>query len=153
MTGRPSAVKKIFRTLVFARALAQTQCVMKRLGWRRWVILLAFLLAASVAGLFAVRTVRRAVYWSHHRDEVIRPWMSVPYVAHSYRVPPHVLYRAVKLNPLPHDRRPLRDIAREQNRSLEELTADLQGAIADFRAHPERDPPPPPPPHEEGRKP
>ena len=31
---------------------------MKRLGWR-WVILVAFLLAASFAGLFAVRTVRR----------------------------------------------------------------------------------------------
>ena len=119
---------------------------MKRLGWRRWVILIAFLLAASVAGLFAVRTVRRAVYWGLHRDEVIRPWMSVPYVAHSYRVPPHVLYRAINLPPVPRDRRPLRNIALEQNRPLEELTADLHKAIADFRAHPEWYPPPPPPP-------
>lgn len=123
---------------------------MKRLGWRRWLILVAFLLAASVAGLFAVRTVRRAVYWSRHRDEAIRPWMSVPYVAHSYRVPPHVLYRALNLTPAPHDRRPLREVAREQNRSLEELTADLQKAIGEFRAHPEWFPPPPPPPQPDG---
>jgi len=123
---------------------------MKRLGWRRWLIVLAFLLAASVAGLFAARTVRHALYWSRHRDEAIRPWMSVPYVARSYRVPPHVLYASINLEPLPHDRRPLRDIALEQNRTVEELAAELQNAVAEFRAHPERFPPPHPPP--DGRK-
>ncbi|MBV9928482.1 MAG: hypothetical protein JOZ96_25930 [Acidobacteria bacterium] len=117
---------------------------MRRLGWR-WLIVVAFLLAASFAGLFAVRAVRRAVYWSSHRDEVIRPWMSVHYVARSYRVPPHVLYRAINLEPLPRDRRPLREVAREQNRAFEALAAELQNAIAEFRAHPERFPPPPPP--------
>lgn len=124
---------------------------MKRVGWR-WVILVAFLLAASFAGLFAVRTVRRAVYWSSHRDEVIRPWMSVHYVARSYRVPPHVLYRAINLEPLPRDRRPLREIALQQNRSVEALAADLQNAVAEFRAHPERFPPPPPPPPHGGHQ-
>jgi len=109
------------------------------------LIVVAFLLAASFAGLFAVRAVRRAVYWSSHRDEVIRPWMSVHYVARSYRVPPHVLYRAINLEPLPRDRRPLREVAREQNRAFEALAAELQNAIAEFRAHPERFPPPPPP--------
>jgi hypothetical protein len=124
---------------------------MKRLGWRRWIILIAFLLAASFAGLFAVRTVRHALYWSRHRDEAIRPWMSVPYVARSYRVPPHVLYGAINLNPVPHDRRPLRDIALEQKRPVESLAAELQSAVVEFRAHPERYPPPLPPPHD-GRK-
>jgi hypothetical protein len=117
---------------------------MKRLGRQRWLIAIAFVLAASVAGLFAVRTIRRALYWSSHRDEAIRPWMSVSYVAHSYRVPPPVLYRAIDLTPVPHDRRPLRDIALEQNRTVETLTAELQKAVVEFRAHPE---PPPPPPH------
>lgn len=128
---------------------------MKRLGWRRWLILIAFLLAASFAGLFAVRTVRHALYWSRHRDEVIRPWMSVPYVARSYRVPPHVLYGAINLDPVPHDRRPLREIALEQSRSVEALAATLQSTIVEFRAHPERypPPPPPPPPHEGPRTP
>lgn len=115
---------------------------MKKLDWRRWFILIAFLLVASFAGLFVVRTVRHAVYWSRHRDETIRPWMSVGYVSHSYRVPPDVLYRAINLNPVPRDRRPLRLIAKEQNRSVTEVTADLEKAIADFRAHPEQFPPP-----------
>jgi hypothetical protein len=125
---------------------------MKRLGRRRWLILIAFLLAASFAGLFAVRTVRHALYWSRHRDEAIRPWMSVTYVARSYRVPPHVLYRAINLSPVPHDRRPLRDIALEQNRPAEALAAELQNAVVEFRAHPERFPPPPPPPPPDGRR-
>ncbi len=123
---------------------------MKKLGWRRWLILVAFLLAACFAGVFAVRSVRHAIYWTRHRDEVIRPWMSVGYVARSYRVPPHVLYRAINVDPIPHDRRPLRNIAHEQNRPFEAVSADLQKAIADFRAHPDRFPPSPPQPN--GRK-
>src|ERR1044071_6743351 len=105
---------------------------MKRLDRRQWLVLVAFVLAASFAGLFAVRTVRHALYWSRHRDEAIRPWMSVPYVAHSYRVPPHVLYQAINLTPVPRDRRPLRDIALEQGRTAEALADELQKAVADF---------------------
>ena len=116
---------------------------MKRLGWRHWLILLAFVLAVSFAGFFVVRTARHALYWSRHRDEAIRPWMSVRYIAHSYRVPPDVLYHAINLNPVPRDRRPLRIIAEEQNRPVEAVTADLEKAISDFRAHPERFPPSP----------
>jgi hypothetical protein len=107
-------------------------------------MLAAFVLAAAFACLFAVRTARHALYWGRHRDEAIRPWMSVPYVARSYRVPPHVLYRAINLEPRPRDRRPLRELALEQKRSEEELAEELLKAVADFRAHPERYPPPPP---------
>ncbi len=111
---------------------------MRRLGWQQWLVLGLFLAALGVAGLFGVRAFRRAAYWRAHRDVVIRPWMSVPYVAHSYRVPPRVLYEAVGLKPQPQpDRRPLRLIAREQNRAVEELVGALQEAIAREReAHP-----------------
>jgi len=115
---------------------------MTKFGWRRWLIVVAFVLAASFAALFAVRTVRHALYWTRHRDEAIRPWMSVGYVARSYHVPPPVLYRAIDLNAVPRDRRPLREIALEQNRPVEAVITDLQKAIADFRAHPEHFPPP-----------
>jgi hypothetical protein len=50
---------------------------MKKLGWRRGLILVAFLLAVFLAGLFTVRAVRHALYWRTHHDETIRPWMSV----------------------------------------------------------------------------
>src|SRR6266550_1756529 len=107
---------------------------MKRTGWQKLIVVVAFTLVLLGTGVFAVRTVRRAIYWRMHRDEVIRPWMSIPYVAHSYRVPPHVLYEALGIEPQPHDRKPIKEIAREQNRSVEQLITTLQGAIARERA-------------------
>ena len=115
---------------------------MKHLGWRQWIVVLAFLLVVSVTGLFAVRTAQRAIYWHYHQDEQIRPWMSIGYIAHSYRVPPHVLYKALGLPHKPPDRRPIRDIAREQNRTTDEVIAVLQDAI--IHARPPYPPPPPP---------
>jgi len=107
---------------------------MKHLGRKQWFVVVGLALVLLITGLFAVRTVRRAVYWRLHGDEVIRPWMSVPYVAHSYRVPPHVLYEALGIAPQPHDRKPIKEIAREQNISVEQLIASMQEAIARERA-------------------
>jgi hypothetical protein len=118
---------------------------MKSLGLGKWLVLFAFLLTVLVTGMFAVRTVRRAVYWHNHRDEPIRAWMNVGYVARSYRVPPPVLYQAIGVDPQPHDRRPLREIARRQNRSVEAVILDLQNAIEHFRQSPPPQFPPPPP--------
>jgi hypothetical protein len=118
---------------------------MKRLRRREWILLLLFLLVLIVTGLFVARAVRRAAYWREHRDEAIRPWMNVHYVARSYRVPPPVLYQAIGAVDIPHDRRPLREIAREQNRSVDTLISELQRAIVDFRkSHPPPGGPPPP---------
>jgi len=119
---------------------------MKRFGWKQWVAIAAFGLIVSVTALFAVRTVRRAIYWRLHRDEVIRPWMSIPYVAHSYRVPPPVLYEALQIPPLPRDRRPIREIAQQQSRPVNEVISVLQDAIARERLmHPPGSPPTPGP--------
>jgi hypothetical protein len=115
---------------------------MKKLSWQQWLVLILFLLTLAVTGLFGVRAVRRAIYWHNHRDEPIRPWMSVGYVAHSYHVPPYVLYKAINVEPVPHDRRPLRELARQQNRAVEALIAELQEAIV--HARPPYPPPPPP---------
>jgi hypothetical protein len=118
---------------------------MKPDGWQKWIVLGALALVVLVTGLFAVRTVRRAMYWRAHHDEVIRPWMSIPYVAHSYRVPARVLYQALGIPPPLHDRRPLKQIAREQNRSVDGMISVLHDAIAGERAnHPPAAPPPEP---------
>jgi hypothetical protein len=111
---------------------------MKKFGGRQWLVVAAFVLAVSATGLFAVRTVRRAIYWRYHRDEAIRPWMSLGYIAHSYRVPPWVLHQALGL-PLKPDRRPIRQIAGEQGRSVDQVIEILQTAIVHSR------PPYPPP--------
>jgi hypothetical protein len=112
---------------------------MKQLNWRQSAVALTFLLFLSVGIFFLVRAVRPAIYWHYHQDEPIRAWMSVGYVAHSYHVPPHVLYQAVGLPPRPPDKRPIRDIARSQNRSVNEVISALQNAIVHAR------PPYPPP--------
>jgi hypothetical protein len=118
---------------------------MKKLEGRQWLVVLAFVLVVSVTGLFAVRTVRRAIYWHYHQDEPIRPWMNLGYIAHSYSVPPWVLHQALGLPPKP-DRRPIREIAREQHRSVNEVIAILQDAIV--HARPPYPPPGPPPPRD-----
>ena len=146
------------RHFVFG-ALSEVKCTrypvikgkrMKNLGWRQWLVVLAFVLVVTATGLFAVRTVRRAVYWRQHRDEAIRPWMNLGYIAHSYQVPPWVLHQALGLPLLKPDRRPIRQIAREQGRSVDQIIALLQDAIAHSR--PPYPPPlaPPPEPRDQG---
>lgn len=79
------------------------------------------------------------MYWKQHRDQPIAEWMSVGYVAHSYHVPPSVLYEALELPPKPPDRRSLKKIAEAQDRSFEEVKALLEIAIKQERV---KNPPP-----------
>jgi membrane protein DedA with SNARE-associated domain len=88
-----------------------------------------FLLVAGFTAFKAVHMAREVIYLRTHHDEAIRGWMSVGYVAHSYRVPPDVLYLALSLPHDQPDRRPLRKIAHMQHRSMDEIRADLQNAI------------------------
>jgi hypothetical protein len=118
---------------------------------RQWLVVLAFLLVLGAVAFFAQRAIRPAIYWHYHQDEEISGWMNVDYVAHSYHVPPHVLFIALGLPHRPPDRRPLRDIASEQNRSLDEIKAILMDAI--IHARPPYPPPPPPPPPDKEKAP
>lgn len=116
---------------------------LKRFNRRQWLVLVAFLFVLGFTGFHAYRFARNAIYWHYHQDEQIQGWMTVRYVAHSYRVPPHILYQALGLPQRPPDRRPLKEIARAQNRSLDEVKALLMDAIV--HARPPYPPPPPPP--------
>jgi len=121
---------------------------LKKLQAREVVVALAFILALLFAGLFLARAVRPVIYWHYHQDEPIRGWMNVGYVAHSYNVPPHVLYQALGLPHKPPDKRPLREIAKAQNRSMDEIRTVLLDAIV--HARPPYPPPPPPSPEPGG---
>jgi hypothetical protein len=105
----------------------------KKLGWQRWLILVAFLAVVGFTGLQTVRTVRHMNHTQFRRDEEIHGWMTIGYLAHSYRVPPEVLKAAVGLPDSPPDTRPLAEIAKAQGRSLDELSTSLQEAIARAR--------------------
>jgi hypothetical protein len=124
---------------------------MKKPHWQQIVLALAFVATIGIAVFFVVRTVQPIIYWHLHRDEPIKEWMTVGYVAHSYHVPPHVLYQALGLPHRPPDKRSLREIARSQNRSMDEVRAILMNAVV--HARPPYPPPPPPPPPGPGERP
>lgn len=120
----------------------------KSFRWQQWLVVILFLLVAGFTAFRAVHTVRRVAYWQAHRDEPISGWMTVGFVAHSYRVPPPVLYDALGLPDRPRDRRPLREIAKAEHRSMDEVRAIIQDAITRAR---QQSPPPTPPDHGGGR--
>jgi hypothetical protein len=94
-------------------------------------LLFALALIAAIAGTFvfgyrAGRHARR-IHW---QNEPVRAWMSVPFIAHTHHVPPETLYQAIGLPPHQRDRHPLRRIAREEKRPVDDLIRDLESAIA-----------------------
>ena len=116
----------------------------RKFRWQQWLVVALFILLAGFTAYRAVHVARVVIYWQTHRDEPIRGWMSVGYVAHSYRVPSYVLYLALGLPHTPPDKRPLRKIAEMQHRSMDDIRAVLQNAIV--HARPPYPPPPPAPP-------
>lgn len=104
-----------------------------RMSSSQLMILVALLLVLSFTGFQIFRTVQRASYWRQHRDEPIAGWMRAGFVANSYKVPIRVVNQAIGLPADARDRRPLTEIAKMQNRSFEEIKADLERAINDFR--------------------
>jgi hypothetical protein len=103
----------------------------KPLGWQQWLLIAGLVLSLVVAGAFAIHGLQH--FPRRQVDEPIRAWMSVPYIARSYRVPPAVLYAALGLPPQPPDRRPLMTIARTQHRPVAAVIVDLQNAIVHDR--------------------
>jgi hypothetical protein len=109
--------------------------------WRHKALLVLFAASIAITVIFGMR----AFHFRPHPavDEPIRPWMSVPYVAHSYHVPPHVLFEKLGIPPQrPPDRRTIAEVARAQNRPVTDVISDLQDAI--IRARTPFPPPPPP---------
>jgi len=92
------------------------------------ILTVAFCVAVAGTLIFGVRTGRhyRRLRWE---NEPIRPWMSVPFIAHTHHVPAGILYRAIGLDPYQRDRRPLRVIAREQHVPVETLVRNLERAL------------------------
>lgn len=109
---------------------------------RQLLLVSALLLALLVTFFFGTRAFRR--FRDRPTDEPIREWMNIPYVAHSYHVPPDILFQALNL-PVerPPNRRPIRRIAQDLNLTTTEVIKRLEEAIAQERAS--RAPPPVPP--------
>jgi hypothetical protein len=104
--------------------------------WRRTLAVgLAFVLAITGTFIFASRA-RRQARLIRTENEPIQSWMSVPFIAHTHHVPASVLFQAIGVHPQqPRDRRSVRRIARDLNRPVPGLIAQLQRSI-DAAAHP-----------------
>ena len=105
------------------------------------ILLVAFCVAIAGTFIFAFRAGRYARRL-RSENEPIRPWMSVPFIAHTHHVPSALLFHAIGVEAEPHDRRPLRTIAREQHRPVEDVVRDLERALAHAgHTHPSLEPP------------
>ena len=87
-------------------------------SFQKGLLIGILLLGVLAAGFFGTRAVRsfmrlRAGPPPGAADvQAIRGWMTVPYVAHTYHVPPEMLYAAVGVPPQGNDRKSLSELNR-----------------------------------------
>ena len=96
----------------------------------RFLLIAALVVISFLTAYFALRAFEHGRQVRVRPDEPIQPWMTIPYVAHAYHVPPVVVQEALGLPPDPPDRRPLREIAAAQGRSSDAAIVDITAAIA-----------------------
>lgn len=96
---------------------------------RLLILSVAFCVAIAGTFIFAFRAGRYA-HQLRWENEPIRPWMSIPFIAHTHHVPSALLFHAIGVEPHPHDRRPIGTIAREQGRPVADVARDLERALA-----------------------
>lgn len=110
--------------------------------WRdNRLLLIAFMLACVLTGVFGGRAAMDFIYWSdpEHRDQDIAGWMTPGYISHSWKVPPEIIGGAMGFTTKPPGRPPTVEIVAEQQ-GVEpgELAARIEAAIAEFRSQPAR---------------
>ena len=101
---------------------------MRKIHYQTIAVILAFCLSIGAAFFFGYRASTMARQM-RRQNEPIRAWMSVPFVAHAHHADPAILFQAIHLPADPHDRRPIREIARDEHVPPAELIRDLQKAL------------------------
>ena len=120
------------------------------------IIIISILLGATlIAVVFTALGTVRAVQSLQKQHTLakagdvhtIRPWMTIPYVAHTYHVPESYLYASLHI-PNTHATRhmPLQTLASHYQRPVDSVVHDIQNAILLYRRqhpfHPGSMPPP-----------
>ncbi len=97
-------------------------------------LVLATGLAVILALFFAGRFTFRTVYWSQHQDITLAEWMTIGFVAHSYRVEGDDLLRALEVPAAEQQPRlTIADVATLTGRPVAEVEDRLLDAIAAAR--------------------
>lgn len=97
------------------------------------LLLSGLLIALAITVFFGIRAFHR--FSRPPSNDPVREWMSIPYIAHAYRVPPPVVLEALGLPAdTPPSKRPLSRIAKELNLTTDEVLKRVEEAIAQERA-------------------
>jgi hypothetical protein len=104
--------------------------------WRaRPYLTSAFVLACAVTLFFMGSLAYNAVYWATHKDETVRPWMTVGYIARSWDLDArkiddmaHLPKIDVKGHP-----QPLAEIARDRGVPVAEVITEVERVITVLR--------------------
>ena len=101
---------------------------MKRARYQTIAAVAAFCLALAAAFFFGYRasTIARQI---RRQNEPIRAWMSVPFIAHSHHADETRLFEAIHQPANHSDRRPIREIAREEKVPPADLIRELQQVL------------------------
>ncbi|WP_338253722.1 hypothetical protein [Dictyobacter halimunensis] len=139
----------------------QTHTAPKPSMQRRFLIISFFLILsigatiiATHATIDAVQNVHQHQVMAHQGDvHLIRQWMTIPYIAHVYRVPDSLLYSTLKLKDDTLTRHStLQTIALQRKQSADVIIHKLQAEILEYRkTHPFKPDPTPTPTAQEGR--
>ncbi|GAC1405762.1 MAG: hypothetical protein NVSMB49_25190 [Ktedonobacteraceae bacterium] len=107
------------------------------------IILIGFLLciALAVAVFTAFSTVRavQSLQQQHTLAKAgdvhtIRPWMTIPYISHTYHVPESYLYQSLHISEYsPPRHTPLHALAARYRRPIPEVVDEVQSAILTYR--------------------
>ena len=107
------------------------------------IIIISVLLGAAIIAVIftAIGTVRAVQSLQHQHTlakagdvSTIRPWMTIPYVAHNYHVPEGYLYDSLHISDthtLHH--MPLQALASHYNRPVNSVVHDVQNAVTLYR--------------------
>ena len=102
---------------------------------RRWMLVLLLIIAIVgivIAGLFASRMMRRGRPPLPPREtnvSLIAGWMTVDYIARTFRIPPEELFHELDIPATRRDPRSLNDLAAQGGRSSDELVAAARAAV------------------------
>ncbi|MDQ6659942.1 MAG: hypothetical protein M3Z24_03125 [Chloroflexota bacterium] len=100
-----------------------------------FVLIVAVTIAAAVATVQTFHNLQRQNALATAGDvHTIRPWMTIPYIAHVYHVPESYLYRSLHLTDAhPPRHMTLQELALRSQRPVNDLIHTIQGSILTYR--------------------
>lgn len=99
---------------------------------RHPVLAIGFAVALALTLFFAGRFVAQVVYWSDpaRQEQEVQGWMTLRYVAKSWRLPPRDLYEAAGFpGPVRGNPATLEQLAEDRAIPLSQLIAEVKAAI------------------------